>query len=174
MVGMRVAVMPVFYTQEIGWTDEHYAQIEGGAGSVAGVVGALVGGFLADRLGVKAIVTFAVLGVSAFCILMGVSVELRTSESFPIVFLLGTTFLISMMTVASFSLFMRLCTAAVAGTQYTLYMAISNLARVSGAAMVASLEAEGYRVIFLVMAGAIVLPLVFLFAIKDEPRELKA
>ena len=75
---------------------------------------------------------------------------------------------------ASFSLFMRLCTAAVAGTQYTLYMAISNLARVSGAAMVASLEAEGYRVIFLVMAAAIVLPLIFLYLIKDEARAVKA
>ena len=174
MVGMRVALMPVFYTQEIGWTDEHYAQVEGGAGSVAGVLGALIGGFLVDRLGVKAIVTVAVLGIAAFCVAMGVSEEIRASENFPLIFMLGTTFLISMKAVASFSLFMRLCTPAVAGTQYTLYMAISNLARVSGAGMVASLEAEGYRVIFLVMAGAIVLPLVFLYMIKDEPREQKA
>ena len=174
MVGMRVALMPVFYTQEIGWTDEHYAQVEGGAGSVAGVLGALIGGFLVDRLGVKAIVTVAVLGVAAFCAAMGVSEELRASESFPLIFMLGTTFLISMKAVASFSLFMRLCTPAVAGTQYTLYMAISNLARVSGASVVAMLEAEGYRVIFLVMAGAILLPLVFLYMIKDEPREQKA
>jgi len=174
MVGMRVALMPVFYTQEIGWTDEHYAQVEGGAGSVAGVLGALIGGFLVDRLGVKAIVTVAVLGIAAFCVAMGVSEEIRASETFPLIFMLGTTFLISMKAVASFSLFMRLCTPAVAGTQYTLYMAISNLARVSGAGMVASLEAEGYRVIFLVMAGAIVLPLVFLYMIKDEPREQKA
>jgi PAT family beta-lactamase induction signal transducer AmpG len=174
MVGMRVALMPVFYTQEIGWTDEHYAQVEGGAGSVAGVLGALIGGFLVDRLGVKTIVTVAVLGIAAFCVAMGVSEELRASENFPLIFMLGTTFLISMKAVASFSLFMRLCTPAVAGTQYTLYMAISNLARVSGAGMVASLEAEGYRVIFLVMAGAIVLPLVFLYMIKDEPREQKA
>ena len=174
MVGMRVALMPVFYTQEIGWTDEHYAQVEGGAGSVAGVLGALIGGFLVDRLGVKAIVTVAVLGIAAFCVAMGVSEEIRASENFPLIFMLGTTFLISMKAVASFSLFMRLCTPAVAGTQYTLYMAISNLARVSGAGMVASLEAEGYRVIFLVMAGAIVLPLVFLYMIKDEGREQKA
>ena len=174
MVGMRVALMPVFYTQEIGWTDEHYAQVEGGAGSVAGVLGALIGGFLVDRLGVKAIVTVAVLGIAAFCVAMGVSEEIRASENFPLIFMLGTTFLISMKAVASFSLFMRLCTPAVAGTQYTLYMAISNLARVSGASVVAMLEAEGYRVIFLVMAGAILLPLIFLYMIKDEPREQKA
>jgi PAT family beta-lactamase induction signal transducer AmpG len=174
MVGMRVAVMPVFYTQEIGWTDEHYAQIEGGVGSAAGVAGALIGGFLADRLGVKVIVTFGMLGVSGFCVAMGVSEELRGHESFPLVFLLGTTFLISLMTVASFALFMRLCTPAVAGTQYTLYMALANLARVSGAAIVASLEGDGYRTIFLVMAVAIVIPLLFLYPIRQGQPEVKA
>ena len=184
MVGMRVAVMPVFYTHEIGWTDEHYSQVEGGVGSAAGVVGALVGGFLADRLGVKVIVTFGMLGISAFCVAMGVSEELRVDESFlslfgmsfsfPLVFLLGTTFLISLMTVASFALFMRLCTPAVAGTQYTLYMALANLARVSGAAIVASLEEDGYRTIFLAMAAAIVIPLVFLYPIRQGQPEVKA
>ncbi len=174
MVGMRVAVMPVFYTQEIGWTDEHYAQVEGGAGSAAGVAGALVGGFLADRVGVKAIITFGMLGISGFCVAMGASEELRAHESFPLVFLLGTTFLISLMTVASFALFMRLCTPAVAGTQYTLYMALANLARVSGAAIVASIEGSGYRTIFLVMAVAIVVPLLFLYPIRQGQPEVKA
>ncbi len=174
MVGMRVAVMPVFYTQEIGWTDEHYAQVEGGAGSAAGVAGALVGGFLADRVGVKVIITFGMLGISGFCVAMGASEELRAHESFPLVFLLGTTFLISLMTVASFALFMRLCTPAVAGTQYTLYMALANLARVSGAAIVASIEGSGYRTIFLVMAVAIVVPLLFLYPIRQGQPEVKA
>jgi PAT family beta-lactamase induction signal transducer AmpG len=174
MVGMRVAVMPVFYTQEIGWTDEHYAQVEGGAGSAAGVAGALVGGFLADRVGVKVIITFGMLGISGFCVAMGASEELRAHESFPLVFLLGTTFLISLMTVASFALFMRLCTPAVAGTQYTLYMALANLARVSGAAIVASIEGRGYRTIFLVMAVAIVVPLLFLYPIRQGQPEVKA
>ena len=174
MIGMRVAVMPVFYTQEIGWSDEHYSQVEGGVGSAAGVVGALVGGFLADRLGVKVIVTFGMLGVSAFCVAMGVSEELRANESFQLIFLLGTTFLISLKTVASFALFMRLCTPAVAGTQYTLYMALANLARVSGAAIVASLESDGYRTIFLVMAAAIVFPLFFLYPIRQGQPEVKA
>ncbi len=174
MVGMRVAVMPVFYTQEIGWTDEHYAQVEGGAGSAAGVAGALVGGFLADRVGVKVIITFGMLGISGFCVAMGASEELRAHESFPLAFLLGTTFLISLMTVASFALFMRLCTPAVAGTQYTLYMALANLARVSGAAIVASIEGSGYRTIFLVMAVAIVVPLLFLYPIRQGQPEVKA
>jgi PAT family beta-lactamase induction signal transducer AmpG len=174
MIGMRVALMPVFYTQEIGWSDTYYSQIEGGVGAGAGIVGALIGGFLADRLGVKTIVTFSVLGISALCVAMGVSPELRSDDLFPLTFLLVTTFLISMMTVASFSLFMRLCTAAVGGTQYTFYMAMANLARVSGAVLVAALEDKGYRTIFIVMAVAIVAPLVFLYPIKEQRREIKA
>jgi MFS family permease len=104
---------------------------------------------------------------------MGISEELRATEYFPLVFLLGTTLLISMMTVASFSLFMRLCTAAVGGTQYTFYMAMANLARVSGAVLVAALEDKGYRTIFFVMAIAIVVPLVFLYPIKEQRKELE-
>ena len=118
----------------------------------------------------KTIVTFSVLGISALCVAMGVSPELRSNDHFPLTFLLVTTFLISMMTVASFSLFMRLCTAAVGGTQYTFYMAMANLARVSGAALVAALEDKGYRTIFLVMAVAIVAPLVFLYPISEKKK----
>ena len=167
-VGMRVAVMPVFYTQEVGWTDAHFAQVEGGIGSGAGVLGALLGGYLADRLGVKTVITLGLLGICGLCAAMGLSEGLRASQSFPLVFLLGTLFCISMMTVAGFALFMRLCTAAVAGTQYTLYMALANVARISGAAIVASLSDRGYETIFCVMAIAILIPLPFLYLIREE------
>lgn len=165
-IGMRVAVMPVFYTQQIGWTDARFAQVEGGIGSAAGVLGALLGGFLADRLGVKAVITLGVLGICSLCVVMGLSDELRVSPLFPLVFLLGTTFCISLMTVAGFAMFMRLCTATVAGTQYTFYMALANVARISGAAVAAYLEDSGYRMIFLVMAIAILIPLPFLYLIR--------
>ena len=51
---------------------------------------------------------------------------------------------------------------------------LANLARVSGAAIVATLEEDGYRTIFLVMAVAIVLPLIFLYPIREQRREVKA
>jgi hypothetical protein len=63
---------------------------------------------------------------------------------------------------------MRLCTATVAGTQYTLYMALANVARISGAAIVASLSDRGYETIFFVMAIAILIPLPFLYLIREE------
>jgi len=172
-VGMRVAVMPVFYTQQIGWTDAHFAQVEGGLGSAAGVLGALLGGILADRLGVKTVITLGLLGICGLCLTMGLSEELRVGQSFPLVFLLGTTFGISMMTVAGFALFMRLCTAAVAGTQYTLYMALANVARIAGASIAAALADTGYGTIFMVMAIAILIPLPFLYLIREVHRQDK-
>ena len=170
MVGMRVAIVSVFFQKEVGWTEAYFSQIEGGVGAVAGVVGALLGGFLADRVGVKAMITISALGISALCAAMGASEELWGNELFPMTFLLGTTFLLSMMTVASFSLFMRLCKAAVAGTQYTLYMAMMNLGRIPGTALVAGLADSGYRTTFLAMAVAIVVPLLFLYPIRQDQQ----
>ena len=105
---------------------------------------------------------------------MGASEESWANKLFPMTFLLGTTFLLSMMTVASFSLFMRLCKAAVAGTQYTLYMAMMNLGRIPGTALVAGLADSGYRTTFLAMAVAIVVPLLFLYPIRQDQQEAAA
>ena len=161
-----------YFTQQVGWSQERFSQMEGGAGAFCAVLGALLGGFLVDRLGVRRIITISVLLITALCLGMGVSEELRTSEIYVVVYLLGVQFLISAQMVAGFSLFMRLCSVAVAGTQFTLYMAASNFARVGGARVVGALSDEGYAVLFGTMGTAILLSLPLLYAIPERRPEM--
>jgi PAT family beta-lactamase induction signal transducer AmpG len=177
LVGMMVATNPVFFTQELGFSQERYSQITGGIGALAGVLGALAGGFLVDIIGMRRIYTVSALILVMLCAGMGFSADLRGSTIYCVIYLLCAEFLISAQIVAGFSMFMRLCTIAVAGTQFTLYMAVSNLARVGGAGMVSSLKDNGYGSIFLVMGATMLLSIPILFAIPEprkEPVELGA
>ena len=140
----------------------------GGIGAACGVAGALVGGFLVDRLGVRVLFTGAGLLIAAICLGLASSESLRSSESYCVSYLFTVTFLSSAQTVAGFSLFMKLCTIAIAGTQFTLYMAISNFARVFAASLVGSLEGSGYSTVFGVMGGSMLLAIPVLFAIPDK------
>jgi PAT family beta-lactamase induction signal transducer AmpG len=168
-IGMMGTVHPNYFTQQIGWSQERFSQIEGGAGALCAVVGALVGGFLVDRLGVRRIITICVILITTICFGMGLSEELRTSDGYVVFYLLSMQFLISAQMVAGFSLFMRLCSLAVAGTQFTLYMAAGNFARVGGARIVGQLSDEGFAVLFMAMGVAILLSLPALFAISGGP-----
>lgn len=163
MIGVMVTINPIFCTQEVGWSQERYSQIDGGVSAGAGIAGALVGGFLADRLGVGRLVTLTVLLVVALCTTMSLSAELRTNDSFVFFYLVAMAFVTSAQTVAGFSLFMRLCSAVVAGTQFTLFMAATNFARVGGAGVVDAIGDRGYATLFGVMAIAALAGLPFLY-----------
>jgi PAT family beta-lactamase induction signal transducer AmpG len=164
MIGIMVTINPIFCTQEVGWSQERYSQIDGGVSAGAGIVGALVGGFLVDRLGVGRLVTLAALLVVALCATMSLSDGLRTSSNFVLFYLPAMAFLTSAQTVAGFSLFMRLCSAVVAGTQFTLFMAATNFARVGGAGVVDALSEQGYAILFGAMAISALTALPFLYA----------
>ncbi|MEM7309532.1 MAG: MFS transporter [Planctomycetota bacterium] len=169
-IGMLVTSNPVFFTQELGWSQERYSQLAGGAGAGAGVLGALLGGFLVDRLGVRILVSLAGVLIAGLCFGMGASEELRLTSGFAVTFFLGATFLISAQTVSGFSLFMRLSVAAVAGTQFTLFMAASNFARVFAAKLVGTLGENGYAAIYFAMGGSMLLSLPLLLVIPQAAR----
>jgi MFS transporter, PAT family, beta-lactamase induction signal transducer AmpG len=174
VVGMMVALNPWFFTDQLGWSQEKYSQIMGAGEGVAGVLGALVGGFLVDRLGVRMIYVIAGLAIAAFCLALGISDDLRGSETFCITYLLGVVFLTSAQTVAGFSLYMRLCAVAVAGTQFTLFMAISNFGRVGAAQMVGALKEQGVAIIFGTMGASMLVSIVVLFAIPQAKKNYSA
>ena len=170
-VGVLVAVNPVFFVQELGWSQEQYSTLSGGWGQVSGIAGAVVGGFLVDRIGMRAIFTTAGLLAAGLCLGLASSEALRASEPYCITYLITAEFLVSAQSVASFSLFMRLCSVAVAGTQYTLFMAVLNQGRVAGAEILRRISDEGYAVIFYFMAGSMIASLPILYAIPLGARK---
>ena len=169
MIGMLVTVNPVFFVQELGWSQDRFSAMTGGVGSAFGVAGALVGGFLVDRMGVRLLFTGAGIAIAAICLGLATSQGLRASELYCTGYLFAVLFLSSAQTVAGFSLFMRLSAVAIAGTQFTLYMAVTNLGRVFAANLVGWLEDTGYPAIFGVMGGSMLLAIAVVFAIPERP-----
>lgn len=95
-------------------------------------------------MGVRRIILVAAVLVAALCIGAGLSPWLSTSANVAMGFLLGVEFLLAAQAVGSFSLFMSLSSVAVAGTQFTLYMAAINLTRSQSAKIGPLLDGLGY------------------------------
>ena len=100
----------------------------------------IIGGFLIDYFGkVRMISIYLVLLI----ILIGGMSFLKfywQNEIFVMGFIIGFYVLITFSTIAIFASAMQLCWKRVAATQFTLYMAVSNLGLAAGAAIMGQLK----------------------------------
>ncbi len=138
--GLINAVLPVFAIQEMGWTDEEYSHVFSIINISAGFLGMFAGGALADLFGKKRMMT-----IYLVCMIVLVSVMAFTKVYWPRTFFVegfvGAYYtLYVFLTIAGFATGMSLCWKRVAATQFTLYMAISNLGRAAGASMLGPLR----------------------------------
>lgn len=138
--GLIDTVLPVFTVQQLGWTDTQYSQIFATANLISGVGGMIIGGFLIDYFGkVKMISVYLTLLI----ILVGGMSFLKLywqNEIFVTGFILSFYILLTFTTIAIFASAMQLCWKRISVTQFTLYMAISNLGLSAGAAIMGQLR----------------------------------
>ena len=138
--GLIDTVLPVFTVQGLGWADTHYSQIFATANLISGIGGMIIGGFLIDYFGkVKMISIYLTLLI----LLVGAMSFLNVywqNDVFVMGFIIGFYVLITFTTIAIFASAMQLCWKRVAATQFTLYMAISNLGLAAGAAVMGQLK----------------------------------
>lgn len=138
--GLIDTALPVFTVQGLGWADTHYSQIFATANLISGVAGMIIGGFLIDYFGkVKMISIYLTLLI----ILAGGMSFLKAywqNEVFVTGFIIGFYTLITFTTIAIFASAMQLCWKRISVTQFTLYMAISNLGLATGAAIMGQLK----------------------------------
>ncbi|MFZ4636702.1 MAG: MFS transporter [Pirellulales bacterium] len=125
-------VMLVQLVERFGWSQERYSTVTGGAGVLLGLVAAVAAGFLAGRFGPRPTAIVASLALGVAWIAFGLAA--RGWESTAVVFgyVAADTVCMAAMSVALFSIFMRVASPAVAATQFTASMAIMNLATIVG------------------------------------------
>jgi PAT family beta-lactamase induction signal transducer AmpG len=138
--GLIDTVLPVFTVQELGWADTQYSQIFATANLISGIGGMIIGGFLIDYFGkVKMIAVYL-----SLLILLVASMSFLKSfwinELFVTGFIIGFYVLLTFTTIAIFASAMQLCWKRISITQFTLYMAISNLGLAAGAALLGPLK----------------------------------
>jgi PAT family beta-lactamase induction signal transducer AmpG len=178
--GLIDTVLPVFTVQGLGWADTNYSQIFATANLIAGLLGMIIGGFLIDFFGkVKMISIY----VSVLILLVAAMFFLKNfwqSEIIVIAFIIGFYILLTFTYIAIFASAMQLCWKRVAATQFTLYMAISNLGLAAGAAIMGQLKGmfdwEYVILTYIIFASVMLILIRFINFEKHQKRvdELEA
>ena len=138
--GLIDTLLPVFTVQNLGWADTQYSQIFAMANLISGILGMLVGGFLVDYFGkVKMISIYLVLLISLSSGMYFFRIYWH-NEAIVTTFIISFYILITSTTIAIFAAAMQLCWKRISATQFTLYMAISNLGLAAGAALMGQLK----------------------------------
>ena len=153
----------VFIIQGIGWSDTEYSQISGGPGLIAGASGAVFGGYLADKVGLRRMIAVAGLLMAGTWVLFALSPTLWPSKAFVTGIILAESASSGVLSAGLFALFMGISWPRVAATQFTAYMALLNFSRVIGSNTAAALDPlMSVPTIYLYCAGLTVTTLLLL------------
>jgi PAT family beta-lactamase induction signal transducer AmpG len=152
--GLMDAILPVFSVQKIGWTNTYYANIVAIANITAGLLGMFVGGALVDFFGKTRMMTIYLVTLMMLVIFMAIFKNSWTNSLFVPGFIIAYYILFTFLNIAIFAAAMELCWKRISATQFTLYMAIANIGRATGAGMLGGIKDffEVWEYVILVIA----------------------
>ncbi len=138
--GLLQTLLPVFTIQEIGWTNTDFSEITATANILAGICGMFIGGALVDYFGkIRMLSVFLIISILLTIIMVAGKTYWSTSFFVP-GFIIIYYILYTFQTIAIFAIAMELCWKRISATQFTLYMAISNLGRAAGAGYLGTIK----------------------------------
>ena len=138
--GLIDTVLPVFTVQELGWADTDYSQIFATANLISGILGMIIGGFLIDYFGKVKMISVYMSLLIVLATAMSFLKSFWSNDIFITGFIICFYILLTFTNIAIFASAMQLCWKRVSATQFTLYMAISNLGLAAGAALMGQLK----------------------------------
>ena len=175
------------YTKQLGWEHTEFSTVQGLYSLAPIILGAVLGGFLADRFGRRKILVAGFGGYAMTAMAFAAFPELWEQRWFAISYVLAYQGLNVMASVGFLSMAMRISWTRSAATVFTTYMTLSNVSHVIGnmlAGPVRSLfkfghESEAanmfsYELTFWFVGLISLVPLLLLFYVKqDEVREAR-
>jgi PAT family beta-lactamase induction signal transducer AmpG len=138
--GLIDTVLPVFTVQKLGWADTQYSQIFATANLIAGIGGMIIGGFLIDYFGKVKMISVYLSLLILLATAMSFLKSFWQNDIFVTGFVICFYILLTFTNIAIFASAMQLCWKRISVTQFTLYMAISNLGLAAGAALLGPLK----------------------------------
>lgn len=163
MYGLIDTMLPIFTIQELGWTNTTYSQLLSITTIIGGLFGMFAGGAMVDIFGKKKMLSiylmFLVILISALALFSVLWGNDKIIFGFTLLYYLAYTFL----TIATFAAAMALCWKTVSATQFTLYMALSNMGRAFGSGLVGTLKEQmDWDYVFIITAISPLIALIIL------------
>ena len=165
--GIFLGLAPLFAANVLGWEKAVYSGWSGQASLVAGLAGAVFFGMMTERWGARRMFIAIALAGAASAGAMFTLQSHWTNPTFFIAAIFMFNALVVLRGVASGSLAMRLCSPAIAATQFAVFMAILNLGRTLASASLGWLDSlGGIPAMFIAMIVCSLTAAVFAFAAK--------
>lgn len=140
MYGLIDTLLPIFTIQELGWTNTTYSQVYSITTVVGGFFGMFAGGALVDFFGNKKMIIIYLIVTTILIIGLAVLPNLWQNDKFIFGFILLYYLFYTFLCIAMFAASMKLCWQVVAATQFTLFMALSNMGRAAGSGLVGTFK----------------------------------
>ncbi len=171
--GVMTGVTPLIATGSAGWAEGHVTAVTGTGQMIAGIAGMTIGGILGDKLGAK---RTTILFFGCWLVLnstMFLAQPLWGNSPFLTTYVIIWLALDTLVTVAMLPIAMRLCNRAVAATQFTLYMALSNFGITIGAALLGLADrVGGLAPLFGLLAAANAVAIVIMLVVRFPTRQI--
>lgn len=138
--GILDTLLTIFSVQELGWSDSHFSNLISIAKIISGLMGMFIAGALIDLFGkIRMLAIF--LGMIIILIAsVGIFKSLWPNDTFMTGIIIGYYILETFIIIAIFAIAMVLCWKRISATQFTLYMAIANLGKSLGSALLGTLK----------------------------------
>ncbi|ULQ51005.1 MFS transporter [Flavihumibacter fluvii] len=133
-------LIPIFTVQVLHWTDQEYAQVYSVAALTGGILGMVIGGAMIDRFGKVRMLSVYYIILIVLTTSMAFSNIYWAAKYFTTGYIFGYTTLYVFSMVGIFAIAMQFCWKKISATQFTLYMAISNLGYATGPALIGPLR----------------------------------
>jgi len=162
--GLIVTLLPVMVIQELGWTDVQYSQLFATTNMISGLLGMFVAGVLIDFFGKIRMMTIYIICFLVIISVMSLMKNYWQKDLLIYGFFMGYFILDTFIMIAVFATAMELCWKRISATQFTLYMAISNIGLAAGAKLLGPLrEISPWEYVILASSG---FALIMLFLIR--------
>lgn len=177
MFGLIDALLPIFSIQELGWTNSYFSNVFSITTVVGGFLGMFIGGYLVDYFGKIKMLSIYLIFIIVLIAIFAFLTNLWSQNIVVYAFILLYYTLYTFLCIAVFASAMHLCWKTVAATQFTLYMALSNMGRSAGAAMLGVLKTNfTWETVFLIIAitPAIMVVLIQLINFKKHRKTVES
>jgi PAT family beta-lactamase induction signal transducer AmpG len=152
--GVLQTIGPVLFMQGLGWDQARYSAFTGGPGLAIGAFAAFIAGYLADKLGHRRLVAYAMVAMGAGWLVFGLGQAYWNDTRFVFTLWCIEPFTQATMIVALYTVCMDASVKRTAATQFATYTSLQNLGTILGASSIGPRlsSALEYHAIYIICA----------------------